>query len=104
MRLLRRCLFFLCVGFYARGALFTHFAYGDQNESSECNRQQRKSRPAMQLRNIAVEESQADKDKKDMRAEDVQRCLAEGEKRLDRYSSQYVFAQPVANNREGEHV
>ena|SRR5579862_3414962 len=69
------CLGLSGFAFCASRALFANFAHGYENQTRERSGKQSECRPAVELRHIAIQEREPDKDKEHVRAEDVQRSF-----------------------------
>src|ERR1700679_2884373 len=85
---------------------------GNKNDGGESNGQQSGGSKSMQLLDLAIDvlahilikQRQADEDEDQVRAEDPQRRLAEGEKRLNGHQAHQDRPQPIDHDREGDEV
>ena len=84
--------------------LAADFAERDEDEAGEGEGDQTGGVEAMKLADLAVEQGEADKDKDDVGAEDLERGLAEGEEGFDQDDACDEPAGPVEEAGEGDEV
>lgn len=86
------------------GVAFANFARGDPYQRYESNGDEDDGGPALELLHFSVEQSEADEDEEEVRAEDLQRGFAEGEERLAGDEFDDVSAQEIKDNGETDEV
>ena len=84
--------------------LAPHFPDGYQDQRRKRNDQQDQGVGAMQFGHFAVQQRQTHKNKEDMGAEHLERCLAQGQERLHQNQLGEIFPRPVDHARKGEQV
>ena len=89
--------------------LLLHFVRGHNDEGRKRNGQQRDGRNSVQLIepiliDVAIEQRQTREHKENVRAEDLQRSLAQGQKRLDRHQFDEVLPRPSRQRGERHQV
>lgn len=83
---------------------FTDFAGGDPYQRYEGDSDEDGGGPALELLDFSIEQSEADEDEEEMRAEHLQRGFAEGEERLARDDLDHVSAQEIEDDGEADEV
>lgn len=82
----------------------TYIADGDEKESDERHGDEGDGGPAVEICDFAIEQGQSEEDKEEMRAEDMERSLAEGKERLAGDGFNNIFAQCVQDDTEADEI